>query len=220
MRVPFEPNIRDKVDSYARCDLRSRQWHTDYFDFIEDPALRSRLGEEFFTARYLYKVLEGLAADGELQVAQVRLQVLQYASIYEAAIHHLLFDLLPDRAPVQALSEITTLKRYSIPSDKQATLESFVHDGRQIIPAYEGTSRVNVAKIRFDDKAFCARDLGLLEPWLCNELISIYEVRNAIHLHAEIRKGVTWGLELAINAYRRHEPFREQVVTGLAAIRK
>lgn len=218
--MPFDPHIRDVIDSYARGDLRSRQWHTEYFDFVEDSALRERLGEEFYTARYLYKVLEGLAAEGELQIAQVRLQVLQYASIYEATIHYLLFGALADHSAVHALREGTRLMKYSVPAELEEALQSFTHDGRQIVPAFFGPRNISTTQIRFDDKARCARDLGLLEPGLCDELIALYEARNAIHLHAEIRKGIVWGLELAKTAYRRHDPFRKQVIAGLAAIRR
>lgn len=216
--MPFPEETRGAIDRYARGDLRPRQWHTDYFDFISDPALRTRLGEEFFTARYLYKLLEGLAADGELLVAQVRLQVLQYASIYEASIHHLLFEVLGDHSSVQELREYSTLKQYSVPPAMSEVLTSLVHDERHVVPAYFGIARVGTNQVRFDDKAKCARGLGLLEPWLCDELIVLYETRNAIHLHAEIRKGIIWGLELAKNAYRRLEPFKEQVLAGLTAL--
>ena len=217
--MPLDPVVRADIDAYARSDLRSRQWHTDYFDFITDAALRSRLGEEFFTARYLYKIFEGLAAQGELQVAQVRLQVLQYASIYEAAIHHLLFETLCEQKLVQALQIATTLKQYSVPPEELDKLISLVHDGRDIVAAYFGPTRVSIAKIRFDDKARCANSLGLIDSQLCDDLIEIYEARNAIHLHAEIRKGVSWDLGLATKAYMRHQPFRQQIIAGLEALK-
>lgn len=215
--MPLEADIRATIDSYARSDMRTREWHTGYFDFIEDRNLRHRLGEEFYTARYLYKLLEGLAVEGELQIAQVRLQVLQYASIYEAAIHHLLFDALADHPEVRELGRYRTLKRYSIPAIERKKWPPISHDDKEIIPAYEAVQIAPQTKIRFDDKAHCAGRIGLIEPWLRDELVSLYEARNSIHIHADIRKNVDWELELARNAYRRHEPFRAQVLSFLAA---
>jgi len=209
--------MRDSIDYYARSDIRSRDWHTDYFDFIDDEHLRHRLGEEFYTARYLYKLLEGLAVEGELQIAQVRLQVLQYASIYEAAIHHLLFDRLAEHPEVQRLGQYTTLKRYSIPANKQIQWAAIEHDGRDLVPAYEALQRAPETKIRFDNKAYCAERIGFIEPWLRDDLVLLYDARNSIHIHADIRKNIDWQLELARNAYRRHEPFREQVTKFMAA---
>jgi hypothetical protein len=156
-----------------------------------------------------------LAVQGELLVAQVRLQVLQYASIHEAVLHHLLFDLLSDTPQVRRLMSFKALKKYSVPPEIEDELKTIFHDGRQIVPAYYGENRIGAAKVRFDDKATCARDVGLIDDGMCGDLIKIYETRNSIHLHAEIRKGIQWGLDLSVTAYRRHQPFRDQILRGL-----
>lgn len=89
--MAFKENIKKEVDEYSRNHIGSKDWHISQFDFIDDNKLATRLGEEFLAARYLYKILEGLEAGGWLQRAQIRLQVLAYASIYEASLHYLLF---------------------------------------------------------------------------------------------------------------------------------
>lgn len=155
------------------------------------------------------------AVQRELQVAQVRLQVLQYASIYEAILHHLLFDVLKAEPQVQQMLSFQSLKKYSVPPAMRETLAGLVHDGHRIVPAYYSESQVSPSKVRFDDKARCVCDLGLIDGAMRNDLISIYEARNAIHLHAELRKGISWELELSRTAYRRHKPLREQIVRGL-----
>ena len=75
----------------------------------------------------------------------------------------------------------------------------------------------STTEVRFDEKAQCARGLGLIDGSLCEDLISIYEARNSIHLHAEIRKGLAWGLELSRLAYYRLELLQEQIRRGLKA---
>jgi hypothetical protein len=77
-----------------------------------------------------------------------------------------------------------------------------------------------VTKVRFDKKAECAFNLGLIEDWLRDELIEIYEARNAIHIHAEIKKSIDYQLELSKNAYRRMRPFVDQIRASLPAIAK
>ena len=215
LAVALDSAIAGMIDDYARGDLPPREWFTDYFDFIRDPPLRERLSDEFYTTRYVYKILEGLAVQRELQVAQVRLQVLQYASIYEAILHHLLFDVLKAEPQVQQMLSFQSLKKYSVPPAMRETLAGLVHDGHRIVPAYYSESQVSPSKVRFDDKARCVCDLGLIDGAMRNDLISIYEARNAIHLHAELRKGISWELELSRTAYRRHKPLREQIVRGL-----
>jgi hypothetical protein len=70
--------------------------------------------------------------------------------------------------------------------------------------------------VRFDKKAECATTLGLIEPWLRDELIEFYEARNAIHIHAEIRKSLDYQLDLSKRAYWRMQPFKEQIMAALA----
>lgn len=218
--MAFSPSVASYVDEYAKADLPSRQWFTDYFDFILDEPLRVRLSEEFYSTRYIYKILEGLTVTEELLIAQVRLQILQYASIYEAVLHHLLFDELAVRAEVVELLTIRKIKRYSVPAEMQAKLERHVHDGREIFAAYEDQHGVDQTKIRFDQKAKCAQRLGLIDEAMCGDLIRIYDSRNSIHLHAELRKGIQWEIEQSRTAYRRHMPFREQLTRGLQQYRR
>lgn len=90
------------------------------------------------------------------------------------------------------------------------------HNGRRIIPTYEAIGRTDESKVRFDKKAECAEALGLIESWLKDDLIEFYEARNAIHIHAEIRKSLDYQLDLSRSAYWRMQPFKEQIIVGLA----
>lgn len=99
-----------------------------------------------------------------------------------------------------------------------ALLEKYLeHDGKKIIPTYLSTGRTDESKVRFDKKAECATTLGLIKPWLKDELIEFYEARNAIHIHAEIRKSLDYQLDLSKRAYLRMQPFKEQIVAALAS---
>ena len=61
-------------------------------------------------------------------------------------------------------------------------------------------------EIRDSILAYCMRDLPDVKqiagmPPFCDELIRIYEVRNAIHLHAELKKEIDYHLALSKIAY-------------------
>jgi len=216
--MAFEPAVKDQITAYVGAHVADEAWHIAYFDFVGEPALAKRLGEEFISTRYIYKLLEGLEANDWLLRAQIRLQVMSYASIYEAVIHHILFDRLPAEPSVIALTEFPTKKQVSIPTASLAVLQKHLeHDGKQIIPTYEAVGKTDESKVRFDKKAECAAALGLIEPWLRDELIEFYEARNAIHIHAEIRKSLNYQLDLSKRAYLRMQPFKEQVSAALAA---
>ncbi|WAG12385.1 hypothetical protein NRZ32_04400 [Aeromonas dhakensis] len=119
------------------------------------------------------------------------------------------------------MTEFKTKKIISIPAEKLEQLKSALeHDSKDIIPTYESIGKTDVTKVRFDKKADCAFQLGLIDEWLKDYLVEIYEARNAIHIHAEIRKSLDYQLELSRNAYRRMRPFIDQIKTRLPTISK
>lgn len=217
--MSFEPEIRAVVVNYANAHIANETWHKEFFSFVRDETLAARLGEEFIATRFVYKVLEGLEADGWLLRAQIRNQILSYASIYEAVLHYILFDLLPDDPKVIALTQFRTRKRISIPSASQAQLERYLkHDGKKIIPTVDAIGKTDKSKVRFDEKAKCAFALGFIDESLRDELIEFYEARNAIHIHAEIRKGLDYQIKLSQQAYRRMQKFKRQITARLKTI--
>ena len=217
--MAFTDETKQAIESYIDGHLANWDWHKDRFAFISDNVLRDRLADEFISTRYVYKLLEGMSADSWLLRAQIRLQVLSYASIYEAVIHHILFDDLASNSDVQSLTEFKMKKVIAIPSAKMAKLQAALeHDGKDIIPTYEEIGRTDTAKVRFDKKAECAEKLGLIEEWLKDEIIEFYEARNAIHIHAEIRKSLEYQLDLSKRAYMRMEPFIEQIRSNLPKV--
>ncbi|MGN7999444.1 hypothetical protein [Sphingomonas sp. 22176] len=211
--MAFAAEIKASVNDYVRGHIPDDTWHLKYFDFIDDPKLAKRLGEEYLSARYLYKILEGMAAEEWLLRAQIRLQVLSYASIYEAALHHILFVNMANNPKVVSLTEFPMKKEISVPKRVMDMLASHLHhDGKKIIPTYEGVGKTDETKVRFDKKAECACSLGIIQDRLKDDLIEFYEARNAIHIHAEIRKSLDYELDLSRRSYRRLEPFKEQIV--------
>lgn len=214
--MSLEQSTKNQIYEYVEAHLPQDEWYSSYFDFVADPNLRERLAEEFKAARSVYKLFRGIDASDWWLRAQVRIQILQYASIYEAVIHHVLFDRLGQEALVRHLLEAPRLIRIDIPQSKQAALEKALdHDSKVIIPTYQGIRRTDINKVRFDDKVSCAVDLRLIEQDLGRDLISTYEARNAIHLHAELRKNLTYELDMARTAYRRLAPFRSQLVSAM-----
>jgi hypothetical protein len=214
--VAFTNEVKKAVEDYALGHLGDFNWHQKFFDFVKDATLASRLAEEFMAARFVYKILEGLKAKDWLMRTQIRTQILSYASIYEAVIHHILFDRLPSDPKVMALTRFPTNKGISIPAEHQRILQKYLsHDGKKIIPTYETTGRTDKSKVRFDSKAKCAFALGFIKEKLKDELVEIYEARNTIHIHAEIRKSLKYQLDLSRRAYMRMEPFRDQITERL-----
>ncbi|MGV1803685.1 hypothetical protein ACQZ6A_17605 [Agrobacterium vitis] len=205
--------MQELIEQYVRSHIGDDDFHLNYFDFIDDVYLAKRLGEEFLSTRCIYKMLEGIEAKDWLQRAQIRFQVMSYASIYEASLHHILFTNLKSDARVVALTQFPMKKEISIPAHKKDKLKELLeHDGKEIILTYQSFGRTDETKVRFEKKAECACEIGIIESWLRDDLIEIYEARNAIHIHAEIRKNLDYELDLSLRSYRRMKPFREQIL--------
>ena len=90
--MPLTAATQKLVLNYCDRDLPNPKWFADYFNFIDSEPLKQRLASEFYSARYVYKLGEGLAVGGERLQAHVKFQIVQYASIYEAIIIHLLWS--------------------------------------------------------------------------------------------------------------------------------
>lgn len=236
--MAFTEEIKKAIDEYCLRDLSKDDWYEKEFNFIKDTTLKNRIVCEFKNVRYIYKIFEGLAAKDELYLAEVRLQILMYASIYEAVIHYLLFEeYYKNNEKVKDLLIQKVNKPFDIPTEKQAILESHLsHDGKQVIPYFSTTQKRDITKIRFDEKCKLAFELGILSeipeqsehpssiinsedckdiPMFCAELIRIYEIRNAIHIHAELKKDIDYQIELSKVAYRRMMPFISQIKSKL-----
>lgn len=234
--MPFEKEIVTYITEYCQRDLPRDQWYENEFNFVKNDNLRRRIITEFRNAREIYKIFEGMGAKDELLLAEVRLQVLMYASIYEAVIHYVLFDeYYKEDSRVKDLLIQNVCKPYSIPSAKIEKLKNELeHDGKQMVPYFQTTQKRDITKIRFDEKCKVAESIGLIKHFelsekltiideetgetkeietadLCSELIKFYEIRNAIHIHAEVKKEIIYHLDLSMLAYKRMRPFIDQI---------
>ncbi|GAA1440724.1 hypothetical protein [Leifsonia poae] len=214
--MPLPEPTRTEAIEYARSDLPGDlTWHREYFDFIDDEELRSRLGQEFYAARYLYKLWEGLRIEEDWAIqAQIQLQVQQYASIYEACIHHLLFVEAAHEPEVEQLFTFEALVERPLPGYIQNKIRALPSsDADDIVGAVRAVRKTQQSKIRFDSKVAAAVRLGIVDQKLGTEIAGYYTARNYIHIHAELRqKDLDWQLSFAREAYRRLEPFKTQVV--------
>ena len=217
--MPFDLKTNQDVIYYVTRDLADESWHIDFFRFISDEKLAQRLGEEFISTRCMYKILEGLAVTKWMLRAQVRQQVMSYASIYEAVIHHLLFNVFSTDVNVIALKQQMGRNDVSIPAEKLTILQAHLsHGGKPIYVTQDAFKKVKITSIRFDKKAECARAIGLIDQSIMDELIEFYEARNAIHIHAEMRKSLKYQIDLSVRAYKRMEPFKSQIEARLVAL--
>lgn len=217
-RVPFETKLQEEIIKYAYGHLPNEEWYDkNFYPFILNQELRSRLITEFKNSRVIYKIFEGLQATDELLLAQIKTQVIMYVSIQEAVINYVIFDMKKDSEIVNSLLFQDRLVQISIPKEKREKLiRELSHDGKDIITNYLDKKPVDKTKIRYDQKVNACFNLGLIDSQMKNDLIKLYEYRNTIHIEAELKKGLTYDLEMGELAYRRVEGLSIRLSENLA----
>ncbi len=219
--MPLSPNVKKEIYDYCNNHLADEEWYKEQFDFIEDEKLRERLVQEFRGIRFAYKLYEGIEATDENKIFEVRHQIFAYATIYEAVIHYVLYTYYCDTPEFHELQYHNAPAKISIPKSKVDIIsKALLHNGEKIIPYHMQERKKDETQIRFDEKCLTAKKLGILSAIenkegdlidLPQEIIEIYGYRNAIHLAAELRKGIEYELDLSKRAYRRMQPFIEQI---------
>lgn len=223
--MPFSEELKTSIYDYCNNHLPGDDWYLEEFDFIEDLVLRKRIIEEFKGIRFAYKLYEGLDAIDENLIFEVRSQILAYASIFEAVIHYILYKYYKETP------EFHSLQYHTVPT-KMGYGEKRIDDVKRVLSwkggelyiFHDQERKKDETQVRFDEKCKAAEALGLLHTFtndqgetidLPSEIISIYGYRNAIHLIAERRKGISYELELSKKAYLRMRPFVDQIKSGL-----
>ena len=228
--MPLSEKVRDEIYDYCQKHLADEEWYETKFEFIQDEMLRKRLIEEYKAIRFAYKLYEGIGAENENLIFEIRYQIFAYASLYEAVLHYVLYTYYADTQEFHKLQYHNMPARIDIPTEQLALLNSaLIHNGESIIPYHIQERKKDDSQVRFDDKCKTAEKLGIIHKFkdkygadvdFSSELIEIYSYRNAIHLVAEQRKGITYELELSKKAYRRMQPFIEQVQEKLKSDKK
>jgi len=209
--MPFTEQIQSAITEYIDKHTGDANFYSEYFWFISDADLRTRLEEEFKSARYIYKLLEGMQAKDWLLAAEVRVQILLYASIYEAVLHHVL---LQDYASSEAVKRITTYesrKRINISGAIEKKIKDTYSPAGAVAVYQLELAAVDERKIIFEDKATAALELGLIDKAIHEVIVKVYSLRNAIHLHAELRRNIAYEIDAARDAYWHLQGFCKRI---------
>lgn len=219
--MAFSEKIKNEIQLYCTNHLPLDSWYENEFSFIRDVELKNRIIMEFKAIRFAYKLYEGIEANNENLMFEVRNQIFSYASIYEVVIENVLNTYYFDTKEFDDLSYHIVPKKISIPKNKEKELQNILsHNGKVIFPFYYEKKKKEKSQIRFDTKCRTAEKLGLIHKFinkkkkeidLASELIEIYSYRNGIHIIAERKKGLNYELELSRKAYYRMRPFIDQI---------
>jgi len=207
--MPLEESIRKTIHDYCLRDLPGGiQWHIDQFGFIDDTELKKRLGRAFYSARYIYKLMEATHVTGDELHPFVKFQIIQYASIYEAIITNLLWNRFINHPEV---IQLQTHKSYK-PIGALASLTKIKYGDEDIYTCVYRDAKTPKNSIPFRDKVDCSVRIGFLKIAYAEDIKKVYTLRNLAHIETEAKKQVDVEIEQAKNAYWRLEPFLADIV--------
>lgn len=213
--MPLDENTRQKVLDYSDHYLPSFDQVSRYFDFVDDVGLREMLASEFMAARYIYKLGEALNVSDRKLAAHAKFQIVQYASIYEAVVVHVLWSKYGHSQQVTAIEYYSALKKAaSVPKD----ISIKTTEDEEVFLCIETKRKNSQHSIKFDDKIDAAVSIGFVDPELGAEIKEFYRLRNGIHIENALKNQIAYELEQSLLAYRRMLPFtkgiREFLLTG------
>lgn len=218
--MAFSVDLTDKINEYIYGHLPKEEWYNEnFYPFIKNVELRERLIVEFKNARVIYKIFEGLQAKGELQLAQIKTQVIMYVSIQEAVINYILFEVFNDKEEVKDLLSREQFTQIMIPRCNLEKLKKeLTHCEKEIFTCFKEIKQIDKTKIRYDRKVEACYKLKLIDQKLKDDLIELYKYRNTVHLEAELKKNLNYNLEMGQLAYRRVEGLSIQLKESLKNI--
>jgi len=212
--MAFPEKLKLEVETYMNKYHPNVSWWNQYFDkeLVADRDLAGRLVQEMMALRTVYQLLEGLRAKNELLRAQTKIQIITYASVYEAVMHQVIFK--TDLVNSPEVKKLLTKDKYvnrSLPKPHQ----NIVHQGEKIYTMAKVSDIRDERYIKFEEILNTAKELKLIDESMFEDLLELYNLRNAIHIHAEIAKGVTYELEISKKAHKLLKPFKRQIIDGL-----
>jgi len=211
--MPLKPAEREVIHAYCTYDLPGDlQWHVEQFSFVSDTELRKRLGRAFYSARYIYKLMEAILAAGDEIHPFVKFQIMQYASIYEAVISNLLWGRYKEHEEVKALE--THLAYKPVPALGSKTTMKYGEE--TLFTCVYRSSETQRNSIPFKDKVDCAVRIGFLKVSYAEDIKHLYELRNLAHIETEAERQIDVESEQAKTGYRRMKPVLEHINEVLA----
>jgi hypothetical protein len=179
----FGQAVIDSMKVFFRNDIRTpAQLGADEFSHIGDQVLKKTLCETLYGSRYMYKL--GLAAltDGIEQYGIVRIQIIDYISICEAILGHMIFH----------AKNLNILK---------GTQYQYFDTQMRKRMRWATNPATTIDRTSFEWKIIVAFESGIIDAALKPHLDRMRIKRNSVHLTAKINQNITYYSRVANNAY-------------------
>lgn len=193
-------------DSFSALGFFQSEWFTQYFSFLNDPTLEAHLGDAFYQARFMYKLMSALRLPFAKHKGIVKFQIVQYASICEAILDTAITTYFKSDAE-QAFA-VFEYKKYTNAVSKTTKI---THDGVELSLCKLETKKGVLKRTRIDKKTEFAVSKGLFSQTIKDAVDSLYDLRNNIHILKAADSQYTPRLKEAKNAFILMQDFVAEV---------
>jgi hypothetical protein len=193
-------------------------WFYEYFSFIPDVQLRSQLAQAYYQSRYIHKLLVALKLEGQERIPFLLLQLLEYASLYEALTDYLIqtkyFD-SEDFLGKRLKKEIKV--RQELNPSKSMLIHHKDGAKEQVFFAYEKEIKLELRDIRFSARIGFVSSKISLSSHDAKYIEKIYDLRNHIHILKAAEKAFEPDHKDVAKAFKIFKRFVSAVKADLAA---
>lgn len=188
------------IQKYCQKDLDSHSQHIRTFDFIESQDLQERLSVEFYIARYIAKLQEALALKKNSYelIGHLKMQIVQYAGIYEAVISYLLKEKFAEHKSVSSLGQKIEYK----PVSALAEGISIQKQDETLYLCNKTIIKSSWIYINFEDKLKAAVEIGLISEETKIIVLDIYKLRHSVHIEKVVKDDIEFEIEQCRTAFR------------------
>ena len=153
------------------------EWFTQYFSFLNDPALETHLGDAFYQARFMYKLMSALRLPLAKQKGIVKFQIVQYASICEAILDTTITTYFKNDA-----EKAFSVSEYRKCSNVVSKSTKITYESAELSLCKLETKKGVLKRTRIDKKTEFAVNKGLFSQATKDAVDSLYDLRNNIHI--------------------------------------
>ena len=178
------------------------EWFVSYFDFLAEPSVESQLGDAFYQARFMYKLMNALNLPLAKQKGIVKFQIVQYASICEAVLDMAIMKYFKEDAE-ETLSVLELVKYpNAVSKDTKIT-----YGETPLVLCITKKKKGDLKRTRVDFKTKYAVSKGLISQSTKDLVDNLYDLRNNIHILKAANSQYTPKLREAKDAFLLMQSF-------------
>lgn len=181
-------------------------WCCDYFSFLQNPAVEKHLGDAFYQARFMYKMMSALRLPVSKHRGIVKFQIIQYASICEAVLDTAITKYFADDV-ANALA-VTEWVKYPNATTRNTKI---THEGNNLVLCKEKKRPGVLKRTRVDFKTKYAVGKGIIAQPMKDAVDELYDLRNNIHILKAADSQYNPLLREAKDAFNLMQSFVEEV---------